>query len=252
MTHQRPLGHISTVRANDISWLVGAHAFSGTLEQRWRQLEESYRFVMQLGPTGAVPYRAVKLRRSPNGAVEQMLTWPSLGSFGPGAAAEAAEVQKPAAVPLGCGDGVEVLLDIAEVVAAAVSHDAADGDDSDVTSVPSLFPPVLMTAAPVASEVTVTTMSPFAAVAKSSAPQLWDAKNAGQVARLSCLAAASAGGEEGIMVGGGAEMARQGFDPTMITTRPSKIQRTGSVEIHYMTVRVETVATEAVNPAQDN
>ncbi|PNH12499.1 Methionine gamma-lyase [Tetrabaena socialis] len=55
---------------------------TGSLEERWRQLEEAYSFVAQLNPAAAVPYRAVKVRRRPCGGVEHLMSWPSLGSFG--------------------------------------------------------------------------------------------------------------------------------------------------------------------------
>ncbi|KXZ56136.1 hypothetical protein GPECTOR_1g115 [Gonium pectorale] len=134
---------------------------TGSLEERWRQLEEAYRFVSQLGPEGAAPFRAVKVRRTPSGAAEQLISWPS---FGPGvglgeevveeAAPTRAATQVTAAGAAngaatdgeqqrsdgGDGEGVEGPAAGAVLAAAPVAAAAAQG-------VPAVFPPVAAGAA---------------------------------------------------------------------------------------------------------
>eukprot|EP00198_Chlamydomonas_reinhardtii_P013223 XP_001702560.1 predicted protein of CLR family [Chlamydomonas reinhardtii] len=45
---------------------------TGSLEERWRQLEESYNFVRALGPAATAPFRAVKLRRRASGGIRRV------------------------------------------------------------------------------------------------------------------------------------------------------------------------------------
>mmetsp|Transcript_38185 Transcript_38185/g.85103 ORF Transcript_38185/g.85103 Transcript_38185/m.85103 type:complete len:603 (+) Transcript_38185:88-1896(+) len=52
---------------------------TGSLEQRWSQLQESYEFVQRVG--GNAPFRAVKGRRGADGQVTPLLSWPSEGSL---------------------------------------------------------------------------------------------------------------------------------------------------------------------------
>ncbi|GFR41429.1 hypothetical protein Agub_g2116 [Astrephomene gubernaculifera] len=114
---------------------------TATLEERWRQLEEAYRFTMKLGPAAEVPYRAVKLRRTPSGAVEQLISWPSMGcgdgeSLGGGGAAAAANgggyntVTTAAVPPTSIASVVEVLAEAA--TAAAAEAAAASGAAAEV------------------------------------------------------------------------------------------------------------------------
>eukprot|EP00877_Chromochloris_zofingiensis_P010162 jgi/Chrzof1/539/Cz01g19150.t1 len=50
---------------------------TGTLEQRWTQLQEAFTSVSRLH--GTAPYRATKMKRAPDGAMTVMESWPSLG-----------------------------------------------------------------------------------------------------------------------------------------------------------------------------
>ncbi|KAG2497873.1 hypothetical protein HYH03_004139 [Edaphochlamys debaryana] len=92
---------------------------TGSLEERWRQLEEAYRAVSKLGPGAEAPFRAVKMRLTPEGAPEQqLLSWPSLGSFGSGEEAAAGGTAAAAgkAAAAGATEGFHAAL--AEVLQA--------------------------------------------------------------------------------------------------------------------------------------
>jgi hypothetical protein len=129
--------------------------------------------VTQLGPTAAVPYRAVKMRHGPSGAAEELLSWPSLGSFGHGAldalpveavavavaakdAAAAAALTAAAAAPHGHdhdhgGAGADGLSEAVPGARLALSDPEAEEEDSDVTSTLPAFPAAVKATAPAAS-----------------------------------------------------------------------------------------------------
>ncbi|GLC45757.1 hypothetical protein PLESTM_001774700 [Pleodorina starrii] len=223
---------------------------TGSLEERWRQLEEAYSFATQLGPSGAVPYRAVKMRRSPSGAVQQLLSWPSMGSFGHGAL-ELAATAAAAAAAKG-GDGAA-----AAAVDGETEPGADGGDDSDITSAPSVLPAAEAAAAAAAPPPPkAAAPSPFvagpappprggggsagAAELSQPPPALADGGVVVAGAATPPLARASAGGGGGgaVAVADAAAGARPGPDSGLGSGfgRPVKIRRTGSGEIHYVAV----------------
>ncbi|GIL64897.1 hypothetical protein Vafri_18736 [Volvox africanus] len=208
---------------------------TGNLEERWKQLEEAYRFTTQLGPSATVPYRAVKVRCNPSGTVEQLLSWPSLGSFGGQGALEAAVAAAAAAAGAGDDGGEKVL----EVTAAAValSDPAIDGDDSDISSVPS--PSLVPAAAP-------PLLQPPLAAAVKAPPSPF-------VRRQSPLSRVDGGGSSAPAPADDATSPKR--DPGQVkrtsSGRSIRIRRTGSSEIHYVAMQLHSTTADQVAAVQD-
>ncbi|GIL72314.1 hypothetical protein Vretimale_3976 [Volvox reticuliferus] len=210
---------------------------TGNLEERWKQLEEAYLFTTQLDPSATVPYRAVKVRCGPSGTVEQLLSWPSLGSFGgqgpleaAAAAAEGAGGAAVVAAAVVSGDGGEEVL---EVEAVALSDPAVDGDDSDVSSVPS--PSLIPTAVP--------PLPPPQLVAALKAPASPFVRCQSPLSRVGAGDNGAPAAADGIA----SPKKDSGDVKTSSSGRPVKIRRTGSGEIHYVALRsptAEQVTTE--------
>ncbi|KAG2446216.1 hypothetical protein HXX76_000808 [Chlamydomonas incerta] len=279
---------------------------TGSLEERWRQLEEAYSFVRALGPAATAPFRAVKLRRRPSGGVEQLISWPSLGSFGAAgggdvvaaggggtaaaaraaatAAAAVAAAVTAAAAPRGGGGGVvsaaafnaaleEALAEaagraaeVAEEVAAAGVVAVRDEDDEDEGEVSSavvgddtsggtvaskegggaaggggggaiavtVVQQQLATKRPAASAFGAPAAQALIAAVAVPSVSISDGGSAGAAEPPSAAVTPSPSPSAVAAAAVAAAAAAAKGCPSPAATRPVKIRRAGSTEIHYI------------------